>query len=148
MTATRAEYFAVTDPTDQRRMTYWRRGADDRLHTWPAKAKYGPRLMKAAVPGRLKGRDRQEWIWAWGRQHITPWLLAVGEAINADPEECAARFAALTTCCCWCGRKLWDPASKTYGIGPECRAGLPDDALAALAEAVSRAHAAQIGEAA
>jgi hypothetical protein len=136
-----AEYFAVPDPADPTRVTYWRRSADTRLHAWPAKARYGPRLLRSDVPDDLKGRERQDWIWAWSRGHITPWLLAVGDAINADPDGCAGRFAALTRCCCWCGRKLTDAASKTYGIGPECRAGLPDEALAALIEAVGRAHA-------
>lgn len=135
-------YFATPDPADSDRMTYWRRDKNNRLAPWPARARYGPRLTHAEVPANLKGRERQDWIWAWSREHVTPWLVAVNEAVNADPDGAAGRFAALVTRCYCCGRELTDPASKTYGIGPECRTGMSTAVLAALTEAVGRAHAA------
>ncbi len=45
---------------------------------------------------------------------------------------------------CECGKKLTNDTSKVYGIGPECRKGLPADVLANYYRLdVSRAHAAQ-----
>ncbi len=143
-----AEYFAVPHPSDAARMTYWRRGARGNLKPWPARARYGPELRRSDVPTGLGPADLREWAAAWYRQHAVPWHAAVRAAIDADPDTAAARFAAFATRCCSCGRRLTDSASKTYGIGPECRADLPAAVLAAYAEAVGRAHAdheAQIG---
>jgi hypothetical protein len=140
------EYFAVPDPTDPQRMTYWRQ-TDQRFTAWPARARYGPRLLKSDVPAELTGRARQEWIWKWAADHLNPWFAAVRTAIADDPNGCAARFAALSTRCCWCGRVLKDAASKTYGVGPECRDGWPAEVLAAMVAAVGREHAAAIAAA-
>lgn len=134
------EYFAVPDPSDPARMTYWRR-SNGRLQPWPAKARYGPALYRSDLPDGLDPQQRQQWIAAWAREHSLPWHAAVRAAIDADPDGCAARFAALTTRCCRCGKQLRDPASKAYGVGPDCRDGWPDTLLAAMAEAVGRAHA-------
>lgn len=136
--ATGPEYFAVPDPADPARMTYWRQQNGIRK-PWPPKARYGPQLIRAEVP--TDRYERHGFLLQWFDQVGTPWRLAVVAAIDADPAGCAARFAAFTTRCCQCGRRLKDPASKTYGIGPECRTGWPDSELAMLAEAVGRAHA-------
>lgn len=133
-------YFAVPDPTDSTLMTYWRQSGA-KLTPWPSRARYGPQLLRTDLPPALRGQERQEWIWAWCREHLTPWHEQVRAAIDADPRECAARFAAFATRCAECGRALRDPASKTYGVGPECREGWPAAALAAMVEAVGRAHA-------
>lgn len=134
------EYFAVPDPADAGRMTYWR-SAGRGLRAWPPAARYGPRLLRREVPAGLTGKPLRAFVTAWYRQHVAPWHDAIKTAIAEDPQKCAARFAALTTRCCLCGRSLTDPASKTYGIGPDCRAGLPGILLAELTEAVGRADA-------
>lgn len=134
------EYFAVPDPTNPAQMTYWRR-TPTLFKPWPAKARYAPELFPDDVPKNLYGSDRHEWIRVWHQQHRHPWFAAILAAIDTDPEGCAARFAAFTVRCIQCGRVLKDPTSKTYGIGPDCRDGMPADLLAALSEAVGRAHA-------
>lgn len=135
------EYFAVPDPVDPQRMTYWRQ-TEHSFTAWPPAARYQPRLLKSQAPAGLTGQARREWVWAWAAQHLQPWFDAVRVTIAADSQECAARFAALHTRCCCCGRALRDPASKTYGVGPECRDGWPAEMLAAMVEAVGRVHAA------
>lgn len=137
---TGAMYYAVPDPADPARMTYWRRTGRG-LRPIPANARYGPVLLKHDVPADLRGQQRREWVYAWQRQHLYPWHATVHAAIDADPIGCAARYAALQARCAWCGRRLTDPDSKTYGIGPDCRQGWPPAELAALAQAVARAHA-------
>jgi len=137
-----AEYFAVIDPDDPERMTYWRRGPRG-LKPWPQKATYGPVLRKSDVPAVLRGEARREWVRQWFGER-RPWSEAVHEAIDADPDGCRARFAAFTSRCCCCGRALTDPASKTYGIGPECRDGVSADVLARMVEQIGRLHAAEV----
>lgn len=134
------EYFAVVDPSDPGRMTYWRSGKRG-LKPWPAQARYGPVLYRSDVPADLSGTARREWIATWFAERSQPWHQAIREAIATDPDDCRARFAAFTSHCCMCGRGLTDPASKTYGIGPECRTGISSTTLARLAELVARAHA-------
>lgn len=136
----RTHYVAVPDPADPTRITYWRR-TGGKLTPWPAKARYGPVLYRTDLPAGLSPQQRQEWIAAWYRQHSYPWHDQVSAAVDADPDGCAARFAAFTTRCCQCGKVLRDPESKTYGVGPDCRQGWPDAVLAAMVEAVGRAHA-------
>jgi len=136
-----ATYYAVPDPTNPSAMTYWRRDRRGRLAPWPPRARYGPTLTPADIPDHLAGQDRREWISDWARAHLWPWHEAVHAAIDADPDGCAARFAAMAARCCRCGRALTDPESKTYGIGPECRRDVPAELLTALAGAVARAHA-------
>jgi hypothetical protein len=142
-----ADYFAVADPNDATRITYWRR-TEGRLKPWPATARYGPALYRTDLPADLKGQAQREWIASWHRQHTFPWHEAIRAAIDSDPTGCAARFAAFTTRCCQCGKRLRDPTSKTYGVGPDCRDGWPDAVLASMVEAVGRAHAAAVVEAA
>ncbi|MBA3891797.1 MAG: hypothetical protein H0X64_14845 [Gemmatimonadaceae bacterium] len=122
-------------------MTYWRRGAGGLLKQWPPKARYGPILLRSGVPAGLAGQARQEWIAAWFERHSLPWHAAIRESIAADPDSGRARFAAFTSRCCMCGRHLTDPASKVYGIGPECRDGWSADVLAHMAELIARTHA-------
>lgn len=136
-----ADYFAVHNPTDPSQITYWRRDSAGRLNPWPAKARYGPALYRTDIPAGLDPQRRQEWMADWFRQHTYPWHAAIRDAVDRDPAGCAARFAAFTTRCCQCGKKLHDPASKAYGVGPDCRDGWPKPVLAAMVEAVGRAHA-------
>ncbi|ASU83558.1 hypothetical protein CDO52_12850 [Nocardiopsis gilva YIM 90087] len=131
----------LPDPHDPGQITYWRRDDRGRLNPWPAKARYGPALYRSQVPAGLTGPDRRAWAQDWHRTHRHPWDAAIRSAIDADPDACRARFAAFTTRCCSCGRALSDPESKTVGVGPECRAGVPADMLGRLAVLVGRAHA-------
>lgn len=144
MTALAADYFAVPDPTDAGCITYWRH-AGGKLAPWPARARYGPVLYRTDLPTSLDVQQQQQWAADWYREHAHPWHEQIRAAIDNDPDGCAARFAAFTTRCCQCAKKLRDPASKTYGVGPDCRDGWPDAALALMAELVGRAHAAVAG---
>ncbi|MBM0239370.1 hypothetical protein JNW88_23525 [Micromonospora sp. ATA32] len=141
MTALAADYFAVPDPADPGRITYWRRTSGT-LKPWPAKARYGPVLYRTDLPAGLDAQQRQQWAADWYRENAHPWHDRVRAAIDSAPDECAARFAAFTTRCRQCGKLLHDPASKAYGVGPDCRDGWPEAVLALAAEAVGRAHAA------
>jgi hypothetical protein len=109
-------YYAVLDPGDHTRMRYARRTTRGHLELWPPIAR---------IPGLADG----------------PGILA---EIESDPDAAAARFDALATDCCICGRTLTDPLSKTLGIGPECRQDVGDTALAVLAEGVARQHAREV----
>jgi hypothetical protein len=134
------EYFAVPDPDDAERMTYWRMSSRG-LVSWPPAARYGPRLLKRDVPRDLRGAAKAEWVHAWFQNTRFTWQASVIAAINADQHAAAARFAVFAIRCYCCGRALTDPQSKTLGIGPECRSGMPVEILAALNEQVGRLHA-------
>jgi hypothetical protein len=134
------EYYAVPDPAGDA-ITYWRRNRRGGIDPWPTRARYGPRLLTRDVPRRLTGRARREWVNTWYATVHAPWHDAISAAITTDPDTARARFAAFTSRCCWCGRHLTDNASKVYGIGPDCRHGLPAELLADMARAVGRLHA-------
>lgn len=134
-------YYAVPDPDDHGRMVYLRRNARGTLDPWPAKAKYGPRLLTKNVPDLLKGTERTDWIRQWFSENSWPWWDSVHRAVTDDPVTAQARFAAFCSRCCFCGKLLTDEASKTYGIGPECRRGAPDEFLAHRVDAIGRVHA-------
>jgi Family of unknown function (DUF6011) len=67
--------------------------------------------------------------------------------IEEHPEEAAARFAVLQSTCCCCGKALTDERSKAYGVGPECRAGLPPEALMTISDYAAREHAERLRQA-
>mgnify|MGYP007075790361 CR=1 FL=1 len=140
------DYFAVPDPGDPERMTYWYRNKRGELKPHPAKARYGPRLTWADIAeAGIDRRDRStvdQFVRNWHRTVSRPWHAAVREAIEQDPITAGLRFAQFAFRCCSCGRLLTDPSSKTYGIGPECRQGMPAEILARLNETVGRVHAA------
>lgn len=137
-------YYAVPDPNDPGQMTYWRRDHRGRLTPWPSKARYGPTLNRSDVPDGLTPTDRHQWITDWFRTHRRPWDDAVRAALDADPAQAQAAFAAFAVRCCVCGRRLTDAKSKTVGVGPDCRDGFGEDVLADLAVRVGRAHAAAL----
>lgn len=141
-----AGYYAVPDPDDPNVITYWRvtrpRGrGPTRLIPWPAGAHYGPpRPRRADAPQQAD--QLREYLFVY-RDRLTRHRDQVTAAITANPAAAAKRFADLTTRCHSCGRPLTDPASKTYGLGPDCRAGIPPRILATyLTAAIGRAHAA------
>lgn len=135
-------YYATPDPRDPAQMTYWRMRAGQPT-VWPPRARYGPTLLRSDVPAGLRAEERSRWIQDWWTTVAQPWHQAILDQLAGDPAAAGARFAELTTRCCNCGRALTDAASRVYGIGPDCRAGLPGEWLAALARAVGRAHAAR-----
>lgn len=140
------DYYAVPDPHDPERMTYWYRNKRGELKPHPTKARYGPRLTWADITeAGVNRHDRtavSEFVSNWYQTVFQPWHIAVREAIKQDPITTGLRFARFACRCCSCGRTLTDPSSKTYGIGPECRQGMPAEMLARLNEAVGRIHAA------
>lgn len=117
-------YYAVLDPHDADRMTYWwrRAGRGDRPEflSWPLKVDQTARVG---------------------------YMLAIVAAIAADPVGAGKRFAEFTTRCCLCGRSLRDEKSKVCGIGPECRKAVPGPVIEKyLIPAVEQAHAAAVHE--
>lgn len=143
-------YYAVHDPADHGRVLYWRHTSTGRcagLKPWPAKATYGPVLFTKDIPEGLAGGERAAWVRNWFATVRQPWDTAVREAIAADIEGAARRFAELCVRCCCCGRALGDTYSKVVGIGPECRRGAAAESLAAvLTPKVGSAHAAFLAE--
>jgi hypothetical protein len=154
---TSPKYFAVPDP-DTGDMTYWYTDHRGRLSAWPSKLRndaYGPTLWTKPGPNRehivpdgLTERERGEWIKNWFETVRQPWMAKIRAAIDADRDACLARFAAFASRCCCCGKTLTDAASKAYGIGPDCRAGLPPEVLEACARAMGRVHGQSLADAA
>lgn len=113
-------YYAIVDPRDADRMTYWRRktgrGNRPELVSWPLNVDQTVRVG---------------------------YTMQITAAISADPVAAGKRFAELTTRCCMCSRRLRDEKSKVSGIGPECRKSVPGWLVERyLVPAVERAHAA------
>lgn len=142
-------YYAVPDPADPGTMVYARRPEKrDGLLPWPAKARFGPVLLRRDVPAGLDSSERYAWARAWFERVRWPWEAALRAAVAADVVGAGRRFAELTTRCCQCGRPLTDPESKCYGIGPDCRGGIPGAVLAAyFTPQVAKAHAAALDQA-
>lgn len=141
-------YFAVLDPQQPDRMTYWRR-TNGLLKPWPLKAKHGPILWTKPGPGHvhvtppgLSGEQRREWVRGWYATVRGAWMRQVQDTIAADPSGCARRFAEFAIRCCVCARALTEDFSKVVGVGPECRHGVPADVLAAfMTPQVAKVHA-------
>lgn len=126
--------YAVLDPEKPDRMEYWCRK--------DVRTKRGPRpLFKAWPPGKFGPELRG------GVRPVRGHLVQVIEAIASDPIAAQKRFAQFSLRCCFCGKPLTDPRSKTYGIGPECRKGIRAEILARyFTPEVSKAHAAAFAE--
>jgi hypothetical protein len=135
------DYYAIPDPHDPGRMTYWYRTKRGRIMPHPPKARYGPMLYRKDVPADLDPEAREAWVSDWFVNVSRPWHAAVREALKGDLFEAGLRFAQLRSRCCCCGRSLTDPDSKAYGIGPECRIGVAAEVLARMNETVGRMHA-------
>jgi hypothetical protein len=138
-------YYAVPDPRDVEEMTYWRRSDGKRGPTfkpWPATARYGWVLYKKDRPKLPKEISCNTYVRAYYETLGPPYRYAVVEAIAEDPVAAQQRFADFNTRCCMCGKKLTNDLSKVYGIGPECRKGIPSEVLANyFRPEVSKAHA-------
>jgi hypothetical protein len=137
-------YYAVPDPRDQAVTTYWR-VRDGRVAAWPRGATYAPVLDWRNLPAEVTAggtRNRDAVRARWHRLVGGPYVDAIRGAITADPLGCKARYAAAVTRCAVCGRRLTDPVSIGYGIGPECRSGMSDRQIAEQVAAVARMRAA------
>jgi hypothetical protein len=152
-------YFATRDEfttTGRAKVHLWyrvQRGRDEgQIRPWPPQRTSFGTLRQADVPEAL--RDR------WGtsdpalREFKARYFAecrairqAAETAIREHPEEAAALFAELNSACCCCGRALTDEYSVIYGIGPECRAGLPPEVLTRLGDRTARKHARTLREA-
>lgn len=111
-------YYAVPDPEKPDHVTTWRIHPDGELSPWPRNARPWPVLYRRDVPRDPEGREQAR---AAHRQHVTAWVRAVEERLEADPPGAAALFADTTVRCSACARALTDDTSKALGIGPECR---------------------------
>jgi Family of unknown function (DUF6011) len=138
-------YYAVPDPRGVEEMTYWRRAEGNRGPTfkpWPAKARYGWVLYKKDRPELPKEISRNTYIRAYYETLGPPYRRAIVEAIQEDPVAAQQRFADWAIRCCMCGKGLTNDRSKVYGIGPECRKGMPSEVLANyFRPQVARVHA-------
>ena len=119
-------YYAVADPDQPEQITYWRSRAGQ-LKPWPAKAHYGPVAYRRDVPKDHAAKVAFiEAHWEKVRAYNTRVLLAIGD----DPAAAMARFAEFAVRCGRCGRTLTDDRSKVLGLGPECRQGVSETAMA------------------
>ncbi len=140
------EYFAVADPLDDSKTSYWYRPSKGlhagTLRPWPPRVSQWGRLRQSDVPFDHR-TDRVRYL-AFVDTHFVRVGAArelVRRAVEADPDVAAARFAAFTVRCCLCGKILSDERSRCFGVGPDCRAGFAPLVLARFAEAVRVAHA-------
>lgn len=142
-------YYAVADPDHPGTITYWRMHQHPKrgrvLDPWPAKKVYGPTVRRSDVPKRMP--ERGAFLDAyWSR--LGSWRWKVRKAIMRDPEVARLRFAEFSTRCGYCARKLTDERSKVLGLGPECRRGQDEAAIAARnTPLIGEAHARQLHQA-
>lgn len=136
-------HYAIPDPHDPAVVSMWRvRRA--RLTPWPKEARFGPVLYRRDLPGdRAQAQLVQDAHWATVRAYREQ----VAAILAAEPEQAAARYAAVTFRCASCNRPLKVPESNGYGVGPECRSWMPPALLAAYAAQVARLRA-EAGDAA
>ncbi len=137
-------FYAVPDPRPGvEEVTYWH-ARTGRFGPWPKKARYGPVITRSDLPEGMDPRSEEcrAFVEGWMEETKEPYDAAIVRAISADPIAAQHRFADFNVRCCSCGRKLTNDLSKIYGIGPECRKGLPEWVLANYyRQDVSRAHA-------
>lgn len=130
-------YYAVLDPrTDTDEMTYWRMKTTKRgscsFGPWPTKARYAPSLYIKDLPDGISAQSQEGRYYAkaWYRSVFATYHATIVGDILSDPIAAGQRFADWAVRCCCCGRALTNDLSKVYGIGPECRKGLPSEVLA------------------
>jgi predicted transcriptional regulator len=89
--------FAVPDPDDGERMTYWRveaanaSGSKRVLRPWPADVRWAP--MRPAYPEGLDREGRRRWADDWYADVYFRWKDDVIAEIAADPQAAADEFA-------------------------------------------------------
>ena len=133
-------YYAIRDPHDTKRITCWSQPKRGQLGVWPPKARVGPMSTITRADWPQDKEERRQWALDLHRQQ-REYLDAVRERITEDLTDASARFAAMYTRCCVCGKALDDPKSRMYGIGPDCGRKWSDVALAGLARRVGELFA-------
>jgi hypothetical protein len=86
--------YAVPDPDDEDRMTYWRVEESGRhrvLRPWPADVRWAP--WRPPYPEGLDREQRREWSQRWYDEVFFGWKDAVIAAIAADHQAAADEFA-------------------------------------------------------
>ncbi len=89
--------FAVPDPDDEDRMTYWRvesitaSGSKKELRPWPADVRWAP--LRPPYPEGLDRQQRKDWSQDWYDDVYFAWKDEVVAAIAADPQAAADEFA-------------------------------------------------------
>ena len=144
----RPSYFATYDYnelTGQVDVHYWYRSQRGKragkILPWPPRRSHFGVLYSKDIPADLTGEARDRWAQCWFNEMHVIRLSALRE-IEDRPDECAASFARLRACCCCCGKALDEPRSVAYGIGPECRTGMPPAMLTKISAIVARDRAA------
>lgn len=89
--------FAVPDPDDPDRMTYWRvestnaDGSKKELRPWPADVRWAP--LRPPYPPDLDKAQRRQWTDGWYASEYFGWKDEVVAAIAADPQAAADEFS-------------------------------------------------------
>lgn len=137
----RPKYFAVPDPLDPTKTSFWYRSQTGRdagqIKPWPPRRSTWGQLLKVDVPHdkRTEPKAYREFV----RGHFAAVGVARGQVeilIERDPQAAAAAFSHWAIRCCVCGKTLTDERSKVYGVGPDCRARMPVALVDAIAEQV------------
>jgi hypothetical protein len=90
--------FAVRDPGDAERWTFWRvvaltkSGSRKALRTWPPHVRWAPE-RPPYPPGLESREERRDWSDGWYETVYWPWKDAVVAEIAARPVSCASDFA-------------------------------------------------------
>ena len=147
-TQKRHRYFAVLDPLDTSKMSYWylpdKGRKKDQLQPWPPLRNKWGSLYDKDIPEHSRENVNAEVFRAFLRAYFDRVRTAreeVERIISEDPGLAAARFSHLAIRCCYCGKTLTEERSKIYGVGPECRQGASPDYLARLIEMVKAVYA-------
>jgi hypothetical protein len=150
-------YYATVghyDRTGQTRLHYWYRAQrgqhEGRIRPWPPGRSHFGVLYKRDIPDEQTcqetfGCTPGEWTRMYW-DDVKDVRQAAMREIGEHTGEAAARFAALQSACCCCGRTLTDERSKVYGIGPECRAALPPEALKRASALAAQEQASGLAE--
>lgn len=125
--------FAIQDPYEPWRVSYWTVG--EGLKPWPsgARGKYGPLRPPRTSPGSSAEQRRD--AMAYWRAQTEEYRVAVLKAIAADPAGAAARFTRETERCASCrsvirAEDLPDSAAAGRGRAVEVLTDEQRDAMA------------------
>jgi len=124
--------FATLSTSDLNALSYWRRSRTGALVAWPPGTRYGPVLLEKDIPLGLPRHERRDYKLNWYTATVVPWLRHAHAAVEAEPLAAAARFAAWTSRCLCCARRLEDAHGRLAGACTGCRGRLPHDVLTAL----------------
>lgn len=119
-------FFAVPDPSNPDRLTFWRRDRRGRLDSylspWPMRKQYGP-----VLPASEEGNPLN-----WAIEVCWPWHRAVRETLRSDLNGCSIRFTVATGRCCVCAKP-----TDTDGICGKCQVNVPAELTHRIANAIA-----------